>query len=316
MPSASVNVPDPFWIGDGNKLMLKLTDINIGERYRKDMGDIDSLKDSIEKVGQLQPLVITRDRTLIAGHRRIEALEQLCMDAEVTVALSVTDAMDLLIAEQDENTCRKSFSRSEAHELGKAIRAQLKSEAAARRAHDPSADSTEPGNTRDKVAQHTGIKPTKQAEMDFIEATAYDQDLPDSVRDLALAKWEQIQADDKQPVHPLFVEVKNLIKALEKIEKASATPEPEDEQADADAEAEGQEAEVIQIRPPARQRLTVDIGNVQSALDKVRIDLNAIYTDDRFPKSRNGAGVKRIGQTLATMSADFENYCGEIKAEG
>jgi len=53
--------------------MLPLQAIQIGERRRKDMGDIESLARSISDVGLLHPIVVTSKGHLVAGARRLEA---------------------------------------------------------------------------------------------------------------------------------------------------------------------------------------------------------------------------------------------------
>jgi ParB-like chromosome segregation protein Spo0J len=37
---------------------MKISDIKIGERFRKDLGDIQTLANSIKEIGLLQPVVI------------------------------------------------------------------------------------------------------------------------------------------------------------------------------------------------------------------------------------------------------------------
>jgi hypothetical protein len=51
----------------------RIDEITKGPRFRKELGDIASLAESIEEHGLLQPIVLTPDGTLIAGLRRIEA---------------------------------------------------------------------------------------------------------------------------------------------------------------------------------------------------------------------------------------------------
>jgi ParB family chromosome partitioning protein len=52
---------------------LPLQAIQIGERHRKDMGDIERLARSIRDVGLLHPIVVTSKGHLVAGARRLEA---------------------------------------------------------------------------------------------------------------------------------------------------------------------------------------------------------------------------------------------------
>lgn len=59
---------------------IKLTDIVVGERLRKDYGDLSDL-DTIETVGLIQPIVLNRSGTgqleLVAGGRRFSKLQEL-----------------------------------------------------------------------------------------------------------------------------------------------------------------------------------------------------------------------------------------------
>ncbi len=102
---------------------MQIADIRVGNRMRKDMGDLDALSASIRDHGLLHPPVITPDGTLIAGHRRILACQRLGM---TTIAVRVIAVGDLLAAERDENQIRKDFTPSEAVAVARAIEAQLK----------------------------------------------------------------------------------------------------------------------------------------------------------------------------------------------
>lgn len=106
--------------------------IEVGDRYRKDLGDIASLAESIDRLGMLlHPIVVTADHhQLIVGQRRLEAVRSLGWDeVEVTVAHSLTDVAALLEAERDENTCRKPMLRTEEHSLYEALLEIEKAEA-------------------------------------------------------------------------------------------------------------------------------------------------------------------------------------------
>lgn len=95
--------------------------IVIGDRVRKDMGDLDALMASIRAVGLLHPVVIKPDGTLVAGHRRVEAVKRL---GQAQIPVTVIDAHDLLRAERDENEARKDFTRSEAVAIARMIEEQ------------------------------------------------------------------------------------------------------------------------------------------------------------------------------------------------
>jgi ParB-like chromosome segregation protein Spo0J len=104
--------------------------IKIGERVRKDMGDIAALAESIRSHGLIHPPAVTSEGLLIAGHRRLQACMQLGM---TTIPVRVIDVDNLLAAERDENEVRKDFTPSEAVAVARAIQDQLKAASHARR---------------------------------------------------------------------------------------------------------------------------------------------------------------------------------------
>lgn len=101
---------------------IPVSQIVVGERHRKDLGDIDALASSIAEVGLLQPIVLDCNYKLIAGFRRLEACKQLGL-ARVRAERvpNLEDALKALHAERDENTCRKEFTPSELVAIGRVI---------------------------------------------------------------------------------------------------------------------------------------------------------------------------------------------------
>ena len=55
--------------------LMSPADIEVGERFRTEMGDIDSLRDSILERGLIQPITINRSNKLMAGGRRLSAFK-------------------------------------------------------------------------------------------------------------------------------------------------------------------------------------------------------------------------------------------------
>lgn len=102
--------------------LISIADIQVADRYRKDLGDLDSLADSMREIGQLQPIVVTSDLRLVAGGRRLAAAQSLNWDRiDARTVDGLNDAALLLRAERDENTCRKSFTLTEEHSLYEAL---------------------------------------------------------------------------------------------------------------------------------------------------------------------------------------------------
>lgn len=109
---------------------MAISEIRIGERVRKDMGDIGALAESIRAHGLLHPPAITSDGMLIAGRRRIAACISLGMES---IPVRIIDVADLLAAERDANQVRKDFTPSEAVAIARTIEAELKARARASR---------------------------------------------------------------------------------------------------------------------------------------------------------------------------------------
>lgn len=54
-----------------------IASITIGPRFRRDFGDIETLAASIAEDGLIQPIAVTPDGLLLAGHRRLLACKLL-----------------------------------------------------------------------------------------------------------------------------------------------------------------------------------------------------------------------------------------------
>lgn len=108
--------------GSASGMLVPLADIKIGDRHRRDLGDVAALANSIDDVGLLQPIVLTPDLELVSGERRIRAVETLGHDAiEAFIVHGLDEASARLRAERDENTCRKAFTPTEEHAVYEAL---------------------------------------------------------------------------------------------------------------------------------------------------------------------------------------------------
>ena len=92
---------------------IKLKDIIIGDRYRKDMGDIEGLALNITENGILQPIIVTKANKLIDGHRRMQALEMLGETFATVSVMDITQDDGIMRLEFDANEQRKPFTISE-----------------------------------------------------------------------------------------------------------------------------------------------------------------------------------------------------------
>ena len=143
--------------------VLPIDAIKIGDRCRKELGDINALVASIADTGLLQFPVVNSDNDLIAGFRRMRAMEQLGhTEIPCHVAENLADVSAMLKAERDENICRLDFTPTEAVRMGEAIESVEREAAKQRQSQGPGrkASGNLPegkGDTRDKVGAALGM---------------------------------------------------------------------------------------------------------------------------------------------------------------
>ncbi len=141
---------------------IAISEIKVGDRYRRRMGDIKTLAASIKKLGLLQPIGITMDRTLIFGERRLRACRDVLKMDEIDVR--IVNVPSMVEAENDENEVRLEFTPSERVSIAAAIGAEI-----GERRGRPSNDATENPQdiaeipkgqeTRDFATENVGKRP-------------------------------------------------------------------------------------------------------------------------------------------------------------
>jgi DNA modification methylase/ParB-like chromosome segregation protein Spo0J len=96
---------------------LSVSEIIIGDRVRKDFGDLDELANSIREVGLIQPIVLTRDYRLVAGERRLRAMQKLgfnvLVHAKTFIFNDELDELKVRAMEIEENVRRKQLTWQE-----------------------------------------------------------------------------------------------------------------------------------------------------------------------------------------------------------
>jgi ParB family chromosome partitioning protein len=94
-------------------MQVPIESIKVKERVRQEMGDISALAESMKRFGQISPIVISSDKVLIAGGRRLEAARSLGWTNINVVIAEITDELTMLEYEREENIQRKNFIPSE-----------------------------------------------------------------------------------------------------------------------------------------------------------------------------------------------------------
>jgi len=159
---------------------IKISEIRITERIRKDNGDLNQLAASIKAHGLVNPITLMQSEdgpVLIAGFRRLSAFRLLGEEQIPAIILSPIDAEEQLRLEIEENESRKEFTPSERLEYGAKLRVIEEEKARKRKSqhardgyakkHDPIQDvdrgpHPELGKTRDVIAKQVGFKSGRQ----------------------------------------------------------------------------------------------------------------------------------------------------------
>ncbi|AHE63040.1 ParB N-terminal domain-containing protein [Borrelia parkeri] len=94
-------------------MLIDLEQIKIKKRIRQNIGDTSTLKESIKKHGLIYPIIIDKNKNLVAGFRRYQVLKELGYKEVDVKVIPTEDKKILLEIELDENNARKSFTKSE-----------------------------------------------------------------------------------------------------------------------------------------------------------------------------------------------------------
>ena len=162
----------------GQVRQIAISSICVAERIRKENGSLDELAQDIQKHGLLNPITVMEQSdggyVLIAGLRRMKAMEHLGDTQIRATVTSPMEADEMLMLEIAENEQRKEFTVSEKLAFAEKLRAIEREKARARMsahardghsngqgmANRPQAEET--GAARDIVARKAGFSSTSQ----------------------------------------------------------------------------------------------------------------------------------------------------------
>jgi ParB family chromosome partitioning protein len=298
-------------VSGGVELDRAVNTIHVGERFRRDLGDLTELRESIRQLGLLQPITITPDGTLICGARRLEAVKQLGWDhVKVWIVGNISSRLIEVLAEQNENAARKPLAPTEQARLYDELRTLLAEDAArrqqttmftsdrnprARARCDGPAESAAPshsapaGESRRQAAQTiTGRNSyTALDQVLAVQHIADDLTLPDDLRELA--RQQLAAMDEDQKINPHYQTVKAAMRDRQRSAPGRS------------AQAQGLHEPGLFDPPP----IPADL--VQAAQDAIR-RITTGGDEPAGPETVKQYGVRMLRQTIDDMDGWWRYY--------
>ena len=94
-------------------MLVSIKDIKVKNRVRKDLGNLENLKDSLRRYGLLNPITLDSKYQLIAGERRLEAAKAIGWTSINANIIDNLTPLSQLEMELEENNQRKEFTDEE-----------------------------------------------------------------------------------------------------------------------------------------------------------------------------------------------------------
>lgn len=94
-------------------MQIRVEDVIVKKRVRRDLGDLRPLMKSMRSFGLLNPIILNRQNELIAGHRRLESAKMLGWRTIQAIILDKESEIEKLELELEENLHRRNLSADE-----------------------------------------------------------------------------------------------------------------------------------------------------------------------------------------------------------
>jgi len=310
-------------------MLVDISKIIVGDRIRKDFGDIQELAEDIKRNGLINPPTINKGYVLLAGERRLKACKSLGWTQIEVHMLDTKDEAHDLDVEMSENNMRRNFTGSE---LAEGIRRQMAIES--ERARERMAEGGRGGNVstpsskaRDKAGEAFGIS-GKQAEkvvfvdehrdmLDPADFAEWDEGKLSTNKAFQRIKAAQRKAEQEREEaererdaarhaeHMMHREVESMRQAL------AERPEPEVIERTVEVEVESQESKrriaelehLERIHNEDYQRLRKRNEDMRKELDKAR---------DILGMDKTMQDVRRDVQYLITSTNQYVRHYGGL----
>ena len=187
---------------------MKVDEIIVKDRIRKDSGGMMELINDIKANGLINPVTINTDHVLLAGYRRLTACKALGMtDIPVHMVSTKSEEQDLKV-EISENEIRKEFTMTERLDYARRLQRieSIKAEERMKAGKQDPVQNSAQGKTRDKVSEQVNMSHDTLRKAQVI-AENKDKFDPEEFKD-----WD----DGKLSTNKLYTQLKQQKSALSK----------------------------------------------------------------------------------------------------
>lgn len=281
---------------------VKIDDIRIVDRIRKDYGDLNELAQDIAKWGLINYPVVTPDNVLIAGERRIKACRMLGWVEIPVIEMTVRDYEHQLRLEISENENRKEFTISERLEYARRLEQIERLKARERQAVAGSRNlglvqenfpELEKGQTRDKVAELVGFGSGKTYEKAKFVAEHGD---PETIRKLDAGEIS---------IHGAYQKTKAKLEAAERAAR----------EAEARAEAERRRAEELAVKLAEAERRLAEAEKDGAEAERLRAEAERLRRELEELKARGPEVVERVVERVVEVPVEVVKPDPVLEAE-
>lgn len=262
---------------------VRIADIKIIDRIRKDLGDLEELAKDIAQNGLINYPVVTPDNVLIAGERRVKACQLLGWEEIPVKVMTPRDYEHQLLLEISENENRKEFTFSERMEYARRLEQVERLKAKERQAHGQTAPGKtlvqnfaealeNGGRVREKVAEAVGFGSGETYRKAKFIAEHGD---PEVIRRLDAGEIS---------IHRAYQEVKAKLEVAEKAAK----------DAEARAEAERRRAEELAARLAEVEKILAEAKAGSDEAEKYRAEVERLKRELEELKTRQPQVIEKV----------------------
>lgn len=297
---------------DSTAILLGVEDVIVADRFRKELGDVSDLKESIVQVGLLNPITVREWHggfRLVAGERRLTAFMQLGLaEIPARVARDIGDARDALVAERDENTARKEMLPSEKAALGMAIEEFEKPAAAERQGARNDLVGTscsrehevEGSRSRDVAAEAVDLSPATYTRLKTLVNLSTDEEQPAEVQEAARDALEAI--DHGAPIRRGYDKVKEIRRKSESVTVETTPP--------AESAAREWHARLAAKYPTAKHAYEAEGHERSATLNAFKTAVRSYGIEYRFTEVTYGKHARTSQDRLYRASISLETAIG------